>query len=121
MRIIDLRGQNLSRAELLAAMPRAAMGTSEATDLVRPILDDVKERGAAGGQIRNGLVHLGEALAVQAQGGALRAQHVRAALGAAQNGLGLAGQQRGQRCGLCREDRHQHPVGLHRGHLPAGQ
>ena len=31
MRIIDLRGQNLSRAELLAAMPRAAMGTSEAT------------------------------------------------------------------------------------------
>lgn len=47
MRIIDLRGQNLSRAELLAAMPRAAMGTSEATDLVRPILDDVKERGAA--------------------------------------------------------------------------
>lgn len=48
MRIIDLRGKNLSRAELLAAMPRAAMGTSEATDLVRPILDDVKERGAAG-------------------------------------------------------------------------
>ena len=47
MRIIDLRGQNLSRAELLAARPRAAMGTSEATDLVRPILDDVKERGAA--------------------------------------------------------------------------
>ena len=47
MRIIDLRGKNLSRAELLAAMPRAAMGTSEATDLVRPILDDVKERGAA--------------------------------------------------------------------------
>ena len=33
MRIIDLRGKNLSRAELLAAMPRAAMGTSEATDL----------------------------------------------------------------------------------------
>ena len=50
MRIIDLRGQNLSRAELLAAMPRAAMGTSEATDLVRPILDDVKERGAAAGK-----------------------------------------------------------------------
>ena len=38
MRIIDLRGKNLSRAELLAAMPRAEMGTSEATDLVRPIL-----------------------------------------------------------------------------------
>jgi histidinol dehydrogenase len=47
MRIIDLRGRDLSRAELLAAMPRAAMGTSEATSLVRPILDDVKNRGAA--------------------------------------------------------------------------
>ena len=47
MRIIDLRGRKLSRAELLAAMPRAAMGTSEASDLVRPILKDVKERGAA--------------------------------------------------------------------------
>ena len=47
MRIIDLRGKNLSRAELLAAMPRAEMGTSEATDLVRPILEDVKARGAA--------------------------------------------------------------------------
>ena len=47
MRIIDLRDKNLSRAELLAVMPRAAMGTSEASDLVRPILDDVKERGAA--------------------------------------------------------------------------
>ena len=46
MRIIDLRGKNLSRAELLAAMPRAAMGTSEATELVRPILDDVRDRGA---------------------------------------------------------------------------
>lgn len=47
MRIIDLRGKNLTRAELLDAMPRAEMGTSEATDLVRPILDDVKARGAA--------------------------------------------------------------------------
>ncbi|WP_163200835.1 histidinol dehydrogenase [Bifidobacterium avesanii] len=47
MRIIDLRGKSLTRAELLAAMPRADMGTSEASDLVRPILEDVKERGAA--------------------------------------------------------------------------
>ena len=47
MRIIDLRGKDLSRAELLAAMPRAAMGTAEATDLVRPILEDVRTRGAA--------------------------------------------------------------------------
>lgn len=47
MRIIDLRGQSLTRAELLDAMPRAAMGTSEASELVRPILEDVKARGAA--------------------------------------------------------------------------
>ncbi|PLS31600.1 histidinol dehydrogenase [Bifidobacterium margollesii] len=47
MRIIDLRGKNLTRAELLEAMPRAQMGTQEATELVRPILDDVKARGAA--------------------------------------------------------------------------
>lgn len=47
MRTIDLRGTTLTRAELLEAMPRAEMGTFEATDLVRPILDDVKERGAA--------------------------------------------------------------------------
>lgn len=47
MRIIDLRGKCLTRAEMLAAMPRAEMGTEEATELVRPILDDVKARGAA--------------------------------------------------------------------------
>ena len=32
---------------MLEAMPRAEMGTNEATDLVQPILDDVKARGAA--------------------------------------------------------------------------
>lgn len=37
----------LTRAEMLAAMPRAEMGTDEATELVQPILDDVKARGAA--------------------------------------------------------------------------
>ncbi|MCI1219196.1 MAG: histidinol dehydrogenase [Bifidobacterium sp.] len=47
MRIIDLRGRRLTRAELLEAMPRAEMGTREAGELVRPILDDVKARGAA--------------------------------------------------------------------------
>ncbi len=47
MRIIDLRGKRLTRAEMLEAMPRAEMGTSEASELVRPILDDVKARGAA--------------------------------------------------------------------------
>ena len=38
MRIIDLRGKKLTRAEMLEAMPRAEMGTNEATDLVQPIL-----------------------------------------------------------------------------------
>lgn len=47
MRIIDLRGKRLTRAEMLEAMPRAEMGTSETRDLVSPILDDVKARGAA--------------------------------------------------------------------------
>lgn len=47
MRIIDLRGKRLTRAEMLAAMPRAEMGTDEATELVQPILDDVRARGAA--------------------------------------------------------------------------
>ncbi|EFA23741.1 histidinol dehydrogenase [Bifidobacterium gallicum] len=46
MRIIDLRGQQLTRAEMLEAMPRAEMGTNEASELVRPILDNVKAHGA---------------------------------------------------------------------------
>ncbi|KFI74806.1 bifunctional histidinal dehydrogenase/ histidinol dehydrogenase [Bifidobacterium mongoliense DSM 21395] len=47
MRIIDLRGKRLTRAAMLEAMPRAEMGTREAHDLVAPILEDVKSRGAA--------------------------------------------------------------------------
>lgn len=47
IRTIDLRGENLNRAQLLSAMPRAQMGVREASDLVTPILNDVKERGAA--------------------------------------------------------------------------
>ncbi len=47
IRTIDLRGKKLSRAQLLEAVPRAQMGVSEATELVQPILDDVKARGAA--------------------------------------------------------------------------
>ena len=47
MRIIDLRGKTLTRAELLAAMPRAEMGTDEASEIVQPILDNVKKNGAA--------------------------------------------------------------------------
>jgi histidinol dehydrogenase len=44
---IDLRGRQLNRAQLLDAMPRAQMGVSEASDLVKPILSAVKEHGAA--------------------------------------------------------------------------
>ena len=47
IRTIDLRGRQLNRAQLLSAMPRAQMGVSEASNLVIPILDAVKERGAA--------------------------------------------------------------------------
>ncbi|RSX55670.1 histidinol dehydrogenase [Bifidobacterium dolichotidis] len=46
MRVIDLRGKSLTRAQMLAAMPRAEMGTDEATELVQPILDNVKANGA---------------------------------------------------------------------------
>lgn len=47
MRTIDLRGKTLSRAQLLAAMPRADMGTREASSQVQPILDQVRAGGAA--------------------------------------------------------------------------
>ncbi|MDN6271754.1 MAG: histidinol dehydrogenase, partial [Bifidobacterium crudilactis] len=47
MRTIDLRGRKLTRSELLQAMPRAQMGTSEASELVQPNLDEVHQRGAA--------------------------------------------------------------------------
>ncbi|MEE1296127.1 MAG: histidinol dehydrogenase [Bifidobacterium sp.] len=46
MRTIDLRGKNLTRAQMLDAMPRAEMGTDEATELVQPILDNVRANGA---------------------------------------------------------------------------
>ena len=47
MRTMDLRGKTMSRAQLLAAMPRADMGTREASAQVQPILDQVREHGAA--------------------------------------------------------------------------
>ena len=47
IRIIDLRGKKLSRAQLLEAMPRAQMSVEKATELVGPVLEDVKNRGAA--------------------------------------------------------------------------
>lgn len=47
IRTIDLRGKQLNRAQMLDAMPRAQMGVSEASDLVTPILENVKKNGAA--------------------------------------------------------------------------
>lgn len=45
MRIIDLRGRELSRTELLALVPRAAVDTEVAARRVRPLVADVAERG----------------------------------------------------------------------------
>ena len=47
LRTIDLRGQNLSRAELLRLVPRAAVDTAAATLQVRPLLEAVRDRGEA--------------------------------------------------------------------------
>lgn len=47
IRTIDVRGTSLSRAELLETVPRAQMGVSQAEELVAPILEAVKTRGAA--------------------------------------------------------------------------
>ncbi|MGO3147569.1 MAG: histidinol dehydrogenase [Leucobacter sp.] len=47
MRTIDLRGRDLSRAELRALVPRAAMSANDAVDRVRPLVDDVATRGEA--------------------------------------------------------------------------
>ena len=47
MRTIDLRGRELSPAEMLAAVPRAAQARAEALDTAARIVDDVRERGEA--------------------------------------------------------------------------
>ncbi|XPP25825.1 MAG: histidinol dehydrogenase [Leucobacter sp.] len=47
LRTIDLRGRTLGRAELLHLVPRAAVDTADAVDRVRPLVDDVRERGEA--------------------------------------------------------------------------
>lgn len=44
---IDLRGQVLSRTELLRVLPRPEVGVEQAVDAVAPILSDVRSRGAA--------------------------------------------------------------------------
>lgn len=45
LRTIDLRGQTLSRTELLRLVPRAAVDTAAALDRVKPLVDDVRDRG----------------------------------------------------------------------------
>jgi histidinol dehydrogenase len=44
---LDLRGRRLTLRELRAAVPRAALDVEAALDAVRPIVADVRERGAA--------------------------------------------------------------------------
>ena len=43
----DLRGQTLTPAELAATLPRAALDVEGALEQIRPVLKDVRERGAA--------------------------------------------------------------------------
>ena len=47
MRTIDLRGRDLTRAELLQLVPRAALSADEAVERVRPLVADVAARGEA--------------------------------------------------------------------------
>lgn len=47
MRTIDLRGRELTRADLLKLVPRAALGAEVAVERVRPLVADVAERGEA--------------------------------------------------------------------------
>ncbi|WP_127128274.1 histidinol dehydrogenase [Georgenia sp. SYP-B2076] len=44
---IDLRGQTLSPAELATVLPRAALDVEGAMAQIRPVLEDVRSRGAA--------------------------------------------------------------------------
>lgn len=45
MRTIDLRGRELSPADMLAAVPRATQARAEALDTASRIVDDVRDRG----------------------------------------------------------------------------
>ncbi|OAN38443.1 histidinol dehydrogenase [Microbacterium sp. H83] len=47
MRTIDLRGRELSPADMLAAVPRATQARAEALDTAARIVEDVRERGEA--------------------------------------------------------------------------
>ena len=44
---VDLRARTLTAAELTAALPRAELDVEAAAAAVRPVVEDVKERGAA--------------------------------------------------------------------------
>lgn len=76
MRTIDLRGRELSPADMLAAVPRATQARAEALDTAARIVDDVRERGegalreqaerfdhVTGHDIRVPAAHIAEALA----------------------------------------------------------
>ena len=47
MRILDLRGRELSAAELLALVPRASSDVDSAVDVVDALIQDVRDRGSA--------------------------------------------------------------------------
>ncbi|WP_040595107.1 histidinol dehydrogenase [Timonella senegalensis] len=47
MKRLDLRGQSLSTRELLDILPRAEVSVDDAAQIVTPILEGVRERGAA--------------------------------------------------------------------------
>lgn len=76
MRVIDLRGQNLSTAELLSVVPRATAAKQRALETAAAIVADVRERGevalreqatqfdgATGHAIRVPQQHIDEAIA----------------------------------------------------------
>lgn len=75
MRTIDLRGRELSPADMLAAVPRATQARAEALDTAAKIVEDVRERGeralreqaerfdrVSGHEIRVPAGHIAEAL-----------------------------------------------------------
>lgn len=45
--VLDLRGEELDAASVAARLPRAQMKVEDALERVRPVLDDVRQRGAA--------------------------------------------------------------------------
>lgn len=76
MRTIDLRGRELSPADMLAAVPRATQARAEALDTAARLVDDVRDRGEAalreqaerfdrviGHSVRVPAAHIDEALA----------------------------------------------------------